>query len=319
MDVSDEFICPLSKELMVDPVLAEDGNLYERQDLERYIVFKAKGGFSLKSPVTGKVRENISGAIVTTCDDAYLWYCSMLKTNVHFLDLYSRQPILQKKPMGSTIRNAATVKNTINKLVSSGAINIENSSRWKKKVQTEHLVETMKQRAAEGNGNAMYNLGVWHQFGRFGFKQDHAKAYSWYVKATDKGDPCGQANAGCCLIWGLGTPPNQLYGMHLLTSAANAENGSDFACKTLADMFDKGMLGMPQDDKKARCYYVKALEADPKYRQLTPEEREKIAKKLRNASAKKKAASSPSHVKKPSIGASVASWMGIAQCVAPQE
>ena len=223
------------------------------------------------------------------------------------------------QPMGSTIRNAATVKNTINKLVSSGAINIDNSSRWKKKVQTEHLVETMKQRAAEGNGNAMYNLGVWHQFGRFGFKQDHAKAYSWYVKATDKGDPCGKANAGCCLIWGLGTPPNQLYGMHLLTSAANAENGSDFACKTLADMFDKGMLGMPKDDKKARYYYVKALEADPKYRQLTPEEREKIAKKLRNASAKKKAASSPSHAKKPSIGASVASWMGIAQCVAPQE
>ena len=57
LDVSDEFICPLSKELMVDPVLAEDGNLYERQDLERYIIFKAKGGFTLKSPVTGKVRE----------------------------------------------------------------------------------------------------------------------------------------------------------------------------------------------------------------------------------------------------------------------
>ena len=56
LDVSDEFICPLSKELMVDPVLAEDGNLYERQDLERYIIFKAKGGFTLKSPVTGKVR-----------------------------------------------------------------------------------------------------------------------------------------------------------------------------------------------------------------------------------------------------------------------
>jgi len=56
LDVSDEFICPLSKELMVDPVLAEDGNLYERQDLERFIIFKAKGGFNLKSPVTGKVR-----------------------------------------------------------------------------------------------------------------------------------------------------------------------------------------------------------------------------------------------------------------------
>ena len=223
------------------------------------------------------------------------------------------------QPMGSTIRNAATVKNTIHKLVSSGAINIENSTRWKKKVQNEHLVETMKQRAAEGNGNAMYNLGVWHQFGRFGFKQNHAKAYSWYMKATDKGDPCGKANAGCCLIWGLGTSPNQLYGMHLLTSAANAEKGSDFACKTLADMFEKGMLGMPQDDKKARYYYVKTLETDPKYRQLTPEEREKIAKKLRTASVKKRTARSPSHAKTPSIGASVASWIGIAQCVAPQE
>jgi len=57
LDVSDEFICPLSKELMVDPVLAEDGNMYERQDLERYIISKAKSGFALKSPVTGEVRE----------------------------------------------------------------------------------------------------------------------------------------------------------------------------------------------------------------------------------------------------------------------
>lgn len=57
LDVSDEFICPLSKELMVDPVLAEDGNLYERQELEKYIVAKAKAAASLKSPVTGQVRK----------------------------------------------------------------------------------------------------------------------------------------------------------------------------------------------------------------------------------------------------------------------
>lgn len=56
LDVSDEFICPLSKELMIDPVLAEDGNLYDRQELEEYIVSRAKAGSSLKSPVSGQVR-----------------------------------------------------------------------------------------------------------------------------------------------------------------------------------------------------------------------------------------------------------------------
>jgi len=262
---------------MIDPVLAEDGNLYDRQELEEYIVARAKAGSVLKSPVSGQ-------------------------------------------RMGPSIRNATTVKNTITKLVSSGAISIEDSAKWKRKVHSEHLVETMKQRAAEGNGNAMYNIGVWHQFGRFGFRQDHKEAFKWYMMSADKRDPCGMANGGCCLIWGLGTAPNQMYGMHLLTCAANATPESDFACKTLADMFNKGMLGMPRDEKKARLYYVKALEADTKYRQLTPEERENIAKKLQKVAGR--GSSFPGHAKKPSIGESVASWFGVAQCaprVPPQE
>ena len=44
----DEFICPISQELMVDPVLASDGHAYERQSIERW--FEKR----LTSPKTGE-------------------------------------------------------------------------------------------------------------------------------------------------------------------------------------------------------------------------------------------------------------------------
>lgn len=45
--VPDEFICPISFELMVDPVIAEDGYTYERHHYERWVA-----GGKLKSPMT---------------------------------------------------------------------------------------------------------------------------------------------------------------------------------------------------------------------------------------------------------------------------
>jgi len=44
----DEFMCPISQELMVDPVFATDGHTYERQHIERWLVMK------LTSPKTGE-------------------------------------------------------------------------------------------------------------------------------------------------------------------------------------------------------------------------------------------------------------------------
>ena len=47
----DEFICPISHELMEDPVLASDGHAYERRVIERW--FEKR----LTSPKTGEALE----------------------------------------------------------------------------------------------------------------------------------------------------------------------------------------------------------------------------------------------------------------------
>lgn len=41
IDIPDEFLCPISTQIMSDPVLAEDGETYERIEIERYFAGKA--------------------------------------------------------------------------------------------------------------------------------------------------------------------------------------------------------------------------------------------------------------------------------------
>ena len=48
MDTSD-FLCPISREVMRDPVLAGDGHSYEREAIERWLVGHRT------SPLTGRV------------------------------------------------------------------------------------------------------------------------------------------------------------------------------------------------------------------------------------------------------------------------
>ena len=48
---ADDFLCPISQELPVDPVVAEDGRIYERTEIERHI--EQREG-SLRSPMTNK-------------------------------------------------------------------------------------------------------------------------------------------------------------------------------------------------------------------------------------------------------------------------
>jgi len=48
--MADEWICPITHELPVDPVMAEDGQFYERSAMEQ--LFKTTNGPEVKSPVT---------------------------------------------------------------------------------------------------------------------------------------------------------------------------------------------------------------------------------------------------------------------------
>ena len=48
-DVATELLCPITNELPIDPVMAEDGHCYERSAIEKWF---SKNPEQVKSPVT---------------------------------------------------------------------------------------------------------------------------------------------------------------------------------------------------------------------------------------------------------------------------
>ena len=69
---ADELVCPITQELPVDPVTAEDGRVYERRAMEEWL--RSKAGQAIRSPVTNEpmgtkllpavqVRNNIKGMV----------------------------------------------------------------------------------------------------------------------------------------------------------------------------------------------------------------------------------------------------------------
>ncbi|EOD04748.1 hypothetical protein EMIHUDRAFT_105678 [Emiliania huxleyi CCMP1516] len=51
-EMAEEFVCPITQELPVDPVTAEDGRVYERSAIEAHI--KGRSAEALKSPMTNE-------------------------------------------------------------------------------------------------------------------------------------------------------------------------------------------------------------------------------------------------------------------------
>ena len=51
-EMADELVCPITQELPVDPVTAEDGRMYERQAMEEWL--RSKAGQAVRSPVTNE-------------------------------------------------------------------------------------------------------------------------------------------------------------------------------------------------------------------------------------------------------------------------
>ena len=49
--VAEDYLCPISQELPVDPVTAEDGRIYERSEIQRHIDQRAG---DLRSPMTNE-------------------------------------------------------------------------------------------------------------------------------------------------------------------------------------------------------------------------------------------------------------------------
>ena len=124
------------------------------------------------------------------------------------------------------------------------------------------LVYEMQKNAAGGNGEAMYELGMWYKYGENGLAKDAAKAREWFERSAAARDPKGMAAFGECL---LRPRYMSLSGLALVTVSQAAELGSDLAAYLLGKGFKEGLWGLPMDHVRARFWIKKVVDGECKY------------------------------------------------------
>ena len=211
--------------------------------------------------------------------------------------IYEREAILEwfrKKDGGATSPStgkvidtelvpAVQVRNTIGELIKSGAIDGEIAEAWTKKLEIEKEVKEMRAKAEGGDGNAMYNLGLWYEGGSNGLPKDDVQARTWHERSTAARDPMGMARFGEFLLAGRGGSDDRPLGLVLVTEAATL--GSDLAAWRLGESFLIGDDGLPKDPIRARYWLKKAADSECEIGQIADAAKAHVAKLLEELDA----------------------------------
>ena len=139
----------------------------------------------------------------------------------------------------------------------------------------EKLKET-KEKAENGDAEAMFYLGYMYGYGKNGVEEDLEEAYKWYKKSADAGDVMGTALVGSCLLNGWGVKKDRTEGLTMLAVAA--AGGSNYACYKLGEMYFNGLCGPEINCANAKQWLEKAVakgEGSCEYKHLDDESIEK--------------------------------------------
>jgi hypothetical protein len=211
----EEYVCPITAELPVDPVTAEDGRCYERYAIEEW--FSRQPQPQVKSPVTNE-------------------------------------------PMGKRLFPAVQVRNSLKRLVESGAISGSKADAWKTAMAEEAEVVALRVKAEGGDASAMSDLGYSYRDGMRGLKKDAAQAFTWFKRAADLKDTRGLTNCGICYLNGEGVERSDTRGLIMLTAAATL--GSEYACGALGWANEEGCWGLEQNPQEATRWYREMQKCD---------------------------------------------------------
>ena len=181
--------------------------------------------------------------------------------------------------MGTRLLEAHQVRNTIEALVKSGAIDGEVATAWKQKLADEALVTETRVLAEGGDGDASYRLGVWYEFGMNGLAKDNVQARAWYERSAAARNPKGMARFGEYLLLGVGGPQNYAHGLVMAGQAAAL--GSDHGAYLVGKAFSKGLYGLPKDPAQARYWLKKIFDGECEHKHLNEEGKAKAARFLR--------------------------------------
>ena len=151
----------------------------------------------------------------------------------------------------------------------SGAIDGEIAEAWTKKLEIEKEVKEMRAKAEGGDGNAMYNLGLWYEGGSNGLPKDDVQARAWHERSTAARDPMEMARFGEFLLAGRGGSVERTLGLVIVTEAATL--GSDLAAWRLGESFLIGDDGLPKDPARARYWLKKVVDGECEFKHVQAE------------------------------------------------
>ena len=206
-DVADEYVCPITAELPLDPVTAEDGRCYERCAIEEW--FSRQPEPQVKSPVTNE-------------------------------------------PMGKRLFPAVQLRNTLKRLVESGAISGSKADAWKKAMAEEAEMAVLRAQADGGDATAMRWLGYSYRDGLRGLKQDDTQAFTWFKRAADLKDVTSIAMCGNAYLQGQGVEKSFVRACSMFSVAAGM--GSEQGCFVLGLANATG-VGFDKDEQEATRWY----------------------------------------------------------------
>ena len=221
-DTAEELICPITFELPVDPVMAEDGRVYERRAIEDWM---ARPG-ELKSPTANTPM----GPRVFPAKQARNIIERMVRTGAISgpkADAWSKKLAEEEEVKA-------------------------------RKLAEEEVVKAMRARAEVGDTEAMLKMGNWYLDGEMGLAKDYKPATGWYRRGHDLGHVTCTNILGFCYEGGVGVEKDQAYALYLYAIAA--ERGSEAACSNLAGCLSEGDCGMRKNAREATRWY-RAMES----------------------------------------------------------
>jgi TPR repeat protein len=126
-------------------------------------------------------------------------------------------------------------------------------------------IDDLVAKAARGDTDAQYELGMHYCYGE-GVEEDYEKAAYWWIKAAEQGHVLAQYSLNELYYYGMGVEEDEEKSIYWLTKAA--EQGDADAQGDLGYFYYYGFRGLEQDYKKAVYWVKKAAEqghADAQY------------------------------------------------------
>lgn len=263
----EEHKCPLTTELLCDPVTAEDGHNYEREMVEKLIKDSSSKRNKKQKKLLRSPRTNESMGAEIKSD------VSLRNTIQNFIESgliggevaeswRQRKLIIDTKKLAED--GDPNAMQRLGEWYDGGLHGLPRSDvlarKWITKADSARVSQAVRRVREDKDPDAMNSLGMWYSEGEKGLVANEVQAFKYFKMLADRNDARGMAQAGIRLADGVGTKGDVNAGLGLALRAADGDSSSDLACYCLGVWYHDGMYALRIDETKAEHYLKKAVD-----------------------------------------------------------